>query len=580
MNQLTAYNELVLRLEEHLNIIYPNTNSSELICNILEVFNINEPCKKIRPYSNHWSENDIMLITYGDSIKDESKQPLKTLYNFLQSYLEETINWVHILPFFPYSSDDGFAVIDYLKVNDSLGNWDDIRRINQSYKVMADLVVNHISSRSQWFENFKANKSPGKDYFIEVNENFDITQVVRPRTTPLLKTVQTLTDKKNVWCTFSHDQIDLNFRNPDVLIEILKIIALYLDKGIEIFRLDAVAFLWKKSGSSCVHLPETHEIIKLFRTLLEYKSSNSIIITETNVPNRENLTYFGNSNESHLIYNFSLPPLLIYTLITGNCHHLKSWLMSMPPARMGTTYLNFLASHDGIGLRPVEGLLNEHEVNTLVGTMSSFGGRISTRETGNNIHRPYEINISLYDALQGTSEGGADKWHFKRYICAHTIMMALEGVPAFYIHSIIGTQNDYKKLSNTNQNRSINRHNWKSDELTQHLENPNSCHYKILNELKRLLGIRKKQAAFHPNATQFTLHLGTQVFAFWRQSIDREQSIFSIHNVSDQMITIALSDINLITTDEWHDLITGDKIDYNTISLELEPYQSLWLSNS
>lgn len=579
MKILSEYSELVLRLEQHINVIYPEINASELVCKILEVFAIEQCNDSHLTNSDKWSQNDVMLITYGDSIKDNSSHPLACLYRFLQSKLQDEVTWVHILPFFPYSSDDGFAVIDYLKVNDSLGDWEDITRFTESYSLMADLVVNHISSRSLWFENFKSEKVPGNDFFIEINDEFDISQVVRPRTSPLIKKVQTLNGHKNVWCTFSPDQIDLNFRNPDVLIELIKTIAFYLEKGIKIFRLDAVAFLWKKSGTACIHLQETHEIIKLFRTLIEYKSPESILITETNVPNRENLTYFGNSNEAHLIYNFSLPPLLIYTLITGNCHHLKTWLMSMPPARMGTTYLNFIASHDGIGLRPVEGLLDEQELNTLVSTMSSFGGRISTRETENGSHKPYEINISLFDALQGNVEHGADRWQFERFISAHTIMIALEGVPAFYIHSLLGTQNDYYKLEHTNQYRSINRHVWQTEELNQVLSDSASYHYKVLNELKRLLSIRKQQPAFHPNATQYTLHLGVNVFAFWRQSIDREQSVFSINNISDQRLKIALSDINLITTDEWHDLITGEKVDEATIYLTLQPYQSIWLSN-
>lgn len=584
LNQLNIYSELVLRLEQHLNVIYPECNSSELICQLLKAFEINQSSTPILAHENLWSENDIMLITYGDSIKGQQKHPLKYLYHFLQDNLSDTISWVHVLPFFPYTSDDGFAVIDYLKVNDSLGDWDDIIQLSESYQVMADLVVNHISSRSQWFEEFKSRKLPGKDYFIEVNDEFDISQVVRPRITPLLKSVQSHSDNglsanRKVWCTFSPDQVDLNFRNPDVLIEMVKIINHYINKGIRIFRLDAVAFLWKKSGTSCIHLQETHEIIKLFRTLVEYKCPQAIIITETNVPNRENLTYFGNCNEAHLIYNFSLPPLLIYTLITGKCHHLKTWLMSMPPARMGTSYLNFIASHDGIGLRPIEGLLDEKELNTLVNTMSSFGGLISTRESDTGSHKPYEINISLYDALQGSAEHGTDKWQFDRFICAHTIMIALEGIPAFYIHSLLGTENDYKRFEHTHRNRSINRHIWQTDDLERSLSNPESHHSQILNEIKRLLAIRKKQPAFHPNATQFTLHLGTQIFGFWRQSIDREQSIFSIHNISDESVNIALSDINLIATDEWHDLISGDKINDSVICLDLKPYQSIWLSN-
>jgi sucrose phosphorylase len=579
MIKLNAHSELVLRLEQHLNFIYPNLNSSEIVCRILDIFNLHEPYEDSSAFENHWTENDILMITYGDSIKSPDQKPLNVLYDFMESNLREIITWVHILPFFPYSSDDGFAVIDYLRVNDSLGSWEDIQPFTSNYKLMADLVVNHISSRSQWFENFKLEKNPGKDYFIEINQDFDTSHVVRPRATPLLKEQQTLHDKKEVWCTFSHDQIDLNFHNPEVLLEMLKIIHHYLDKGIKIFRLDAVAFLWKQSGSSCIHLQETHEIIKLFRTLIEFKVPDAIIITETNVPNRENLTYFGNSNEAHLIYNFSLPPLLIFTLITGDCHHLKTWLMSMPPARMGTTYLNFIASHDGIGLRPIEGLLNEVELNQLVSTMSSFGGRISTRATETSLHKPYEINISLYDALQGTAENGPDKWQFKRFICAHTIMLALEGVPAFYIHSLLGTQNDYKKLENTNQYRSINRHVWDKDELNNKLTAADSHHSRVLNELKHLLSIRKAQPAFHPNATQFTLHLGTSIFAFWRQSIDRRQNIFCLHNISSSHHTVNLSDINLISTDDWYDLISNDKIDSSTVSLTLEPYQALWLSN-
>ena len=579
MNKLSAYNELVLRLEQHLNFIYPNENQSELVCRILEALDIGPCYKAITPYANHWSEKDMMLITYGDSIKDQTLPPLQALYRFVQDNLQDCISWIHILPFFPYSSDDGFAVIDYLQVNDSLGSWDDIEQFSHQYQLMADLVVNHISARSQWFENFKADKAPGKDYFIEVDGQYDTSNVVRPRTTPLLKTVQTLSRETQVWCTFSPDQVDLNFHNPDVLIEIIKIIGHYLNKGINIFRLDAVAFLWKKSGSNCIHLQETHELIKLIRTLIEYKSPDAILITETNVPNRENLTYFGNSNEAHLIYNFSLPPLLIYTLISGNCHHLKTWLMSMPPARMGTAYLNFIASHDGIGLRPIEGLLDDNELNTLISTMSSFGGRISTRATENGIHKPYEINISLYDALQGNVEHGPDKWQRQRFICAHTIMMALEGVPAFYIHSLLATQNDYKKVENTNHNRSINRHNWQVDELNQQLADPHSHHARILDELKRIMSIRQQQSAFHPNATQYNLHLGTSIFAFWRQSIDRQQSIFAIHNISDKTQSIALSDINLISTDEWYDLLSNVKIDDEIIALELKPYQTIWLSN-
>ena len=219
-------------------------------------------------------------------------------------------------------------------------------------------------------------------------------------------------------------------------------------------------------------------------------------ITETNVPNRENLTYFGNANEAHAIYNFSLPPLLLNTLVTGNCRHLKTWLMSMPPAQMGTTYLNFIASHDGIGLRPTDGLLTEDEKQRLINTMESFGGRVSYRRAPDGRDQAYEINITLWDALKGTAEGGSDHWQLQRFLCAHTVMLALEGIPAFYIHSLLGTVNDQARVEHTGRLRSINRSQWQIDTLESTLDDPLSHHGKVFHELKRLIGIRRDQPAF------------------------------------------------------------------------------------
>ena len=346
-----------------------------------------------------------------------------------------------------------------------------------------------------------------------------------------------------------------------------------------IFRLDAVAFLWKEPGTPCIHLQQTHELIKILRVLIEHHTPDAVVITETNVPNRENLTYFGNANEAHAIYNFSLPPLLINTLITGNCRHLKTWLMSMPPAQMGTTYLNFIASHDGIGLRPTDGLLDDEERQRLVNTMESFGGKVSYRRTADGRDQPYEMNIALWNALSGTAEGGADHWQLQRYLCAHTIMLALEGIPAFYIHTLLATENDYARVEHTGRFRSINRSQCQLEELEAALADAQSHHGQVFHQLKRLIAIRRAQPAFHPNATQFTLHLGLQLFGFWRQSMRRDQSLFCIHNISSETQTVALGDINLIGTDEWVDLLSGQAITDLTATLTLKPYQSLWLSN-
>ena len=572
-------NNLHHKLATMLDVVYPAIDTGFLADQLLQTMGLARDTPAPPPHQNNWDESDVMLITYADTVQRSGEKPLKTLFLFLEDCLKETISSVHILPFFPYSSDDGFSVMDYLAVNESHGDWEDIERIAGNYKVMVDLVINHMSARSRWFENFKKRVDPGKDYFFEARPTDDLGAVVRPRTSPLLNTVQTDDGERYVWCTFSEDQVDLNFANPQVLNEFVGIIRYYLERGVTIFRLDAVAFLWKEVGSPSIHLQQTHELIKILRLLIEHHTPHGVVITETNVPNRENLTYFGNANEAHVIYNFSLPPLLINTLVTGNCRHLKTWLMSMPPAQMGTTYLNFIASHDGVGLRPTDGLLSEEEKQRLINTMESFGGKVSYRRTPDGKDQPYEMNIALFDALKGTTERGADHWQLHRFLCAHTIMLALEGIPAFYIHSLLGTENDRERVENTGRLRSINRGQWNLDHLESELANPLSHHNKVFAELTRLIAIRRKQSAFHPNATQFTLHLGLQLFGFWRQSMRRDQSIFCIHNITGEIQQVFLGDINLIGTDQWQDLISGLKIDDLSGYLTLKPYQCVWLSN-
>ncbi|MGI2039046.1 sugar phosphorylase [Shewanella frigidimarina] len=578
---MSVMDGLQQKLQQHLRCIYNDVDIGisvpALAEQLIDIMRITEYCQVPEPFVNHWSEKDIIMITYGDSVIQQGERPLTTLAQFIDSYLS-CINAVHILPFFPYSSDDGFSVIDYSSVNEGLGSWADISAIASKRRLMSDLVINHCSSRSLWFENFCKGEGVGHDYFFTAEPDDDLSAVVRPRTSTLLRPTETLSGTQHVWCTFSHDQVDFDFRNPQVLIEFVRIIRQYLDAGVSIFRLDAVAFLWKIVGNKSINLPQTHEVIRLLRTLIEHAQQDAIIITETNIPNTQNLTYFGNANEAHCIYNFSLPPLLINSLITGSCLYLKRWLMSMPPAQDGTTYFNFIASHDGIGLRPAEGLLEEDEIDTLVDTMKQFGGQISSRTTEDGLQKPYEMNIALFDALQGTTKG-KDQWGMQRFICAHTIMLALEGIPGIYIHSLLGTRNDYQKLANTSHNRAINRHRWELNQLTEQLNDASSDHSQVLTELTNLINIRTQQIAFHPNATQFTLHLGLQLFGFWRQSRNRKQSIFCISNVSDQITDLRINELNLIIAEHWVDLLSGQPIQDITQTMPLQPYQTVWISN-
>lgn len=584
---MTAIDHLASRIKAHLDFIYTDKtgklsieqSTQALTEEILQLMRLNEFIATPEPHHNPWTQQDALVITYSDSIKTEGEAPLKTLRDFLRANLTGYINGVHILPFFPWSSDDGFAVIDYLQVNEGHGTWNDISAIASDFNLMTDLVINHCSSRSRWFDNYKKGIEPGASYFIEENPDIDLSHITRPRTSPLLRPTETADGIKNVWCTFSHDQVDLNFANPIVLLEFVKIIRFYLDRGALIFRLDAVAFLWKDIETNSINLPQTHEVIRLIRTLVEHCNTEAIIITETNIPNRENISYFGNANEAHMVYNFSLPPLLLHTLVSGNCVALKNWLMSMPPAQAGTAYLNFIASHDGIGLRPVEGLLGDDETRSLAELMEKNGGKISWRSVDANHMKPYELNIALWDAFKSTLTNEDDGFQFERFISAHTIMLATEGVPAIYVHSLFATTNDYARAENTGHNRAINRHQWDLQQLQTELENPDSHHSKVFQRLKELLTIRKGQPAFHPNATQFTLHLGEQVFGFWRQCANRHQSIFCINNISDQEQCITLSDINLIALDSWWDLLGDQPLEVDAKFITLAPYQSVWLSN-
>jgi len=284
----------------------------------------------------------------------EGEAPLETLRSFMMQRVGKTITGIHILPFFPYTSDDGFSVQNYHEVREDLGGWMHIRRLAREYRVMGDVVINHVSAQSNWFRDFKKGIAPARDYFHVTEPSPALDQVTRPRNLPLLTPVKTPMGPVHVWTTFSPDQIDLNFANPDVLFEFLDIILLYISQGVSVLRLDAIAYLWKRVGTNCIHLPETHEVVKLIRNVLDLLAPHVTIITETNVPHAENVSYFGTGDEAHMVYQFSLPPLLLHALLRGNARWLTQWAAGLQPAPDGCAYFNFTSSHDGVGVRPLE----------------------------------------------------------------------------------------------------------------------------------------------------------------------------------------------------------------------------------
>lgn len=574
MTEKLKKTEILEDIEIHLDKIYPE-NFKEVSENILHVI------EKYTPFISqgnceYWDENDILLITYGDSIISQEHSPLKSLNKFLVEHVDETFSSVHILPFFPYSSDDGFSVIDYRQVNPALGDWEDINLIADKFKLMFDLVINHVSRESLWFSDFIADQHPARDYFISMHPDTDVSHVTRPRNTPLLVPVNTHRGVFHLWATFSEDQIDLDFSNPDVLLEFIDILLYYVSNGARLIRLDAIAFLWKDPQTTCVHLEETHEVVKLLRDIVNHVAPDCILLTETNVPHDENLSYFGDGDEAHMVYQFSLPPLLLHAFNRGTAKYLTQWASSLTPLHKHCTYLNFSASHDGIGLRALEGILPQHEKEGLIECMHRFGGFVSMKANPDGTDTPYEINISYFDAMQGTRRG-TDQWQTSRFICSQAIVLGLQGIPAIYIHSILATPNDLHGVELTGRTRSINRKKWNYEELLPLLESQNTPNYEVFTELKRIIDIRKSEACFHPDAEQEIIDIDPGLFAFTRHDPESNRKLFAIYNVTSVPQQITLSGRPELTDyTDWHDLITDEPVKTILPGVILHPYQFVW----
>lgn len=530
-----------------------------------------------------WSEKDQWVISYGDSIVADGTPPLGVLNHFLQRHLGETISGVHVLPFFPWSSDDGFSVIHYREVNPELGDWSHIRDLASHYDVMGDLVLNHVSRESLWFVDYLTGSLPGRDYFIEVDPDTDVSQVTRPRSSPLLVPVSTRRGTRHLWATFSEDQIDLNFENPDVLLEFVGILLFYLQQGVRIIRLDAVAFLWKRLGTACIHLPETHTVVRLLRAIVDEIAPGTLIITETNVPHAENISYFGLErlaegppDEAHMVYQFALPPLLLHTLTRGEASTLQGWLSSLPVLPEHCTYLNFTASHDGIGVRPLEGLLPDHERDALLELMHRFGGFVSMRSNPDGSDTPYEINITWFEAMRGTRRG-PDPWQIARFLCSQAIMLSLQGIPALYLHTLTGTLNDVEGVERSGRLRSINRRRWPLDELELLLESPSTPTHDVFHALRRLLDLRRQEPCFHPNVPQQVISTPAELLAIERGPLADGRRLLALFNVTDRRIALDQGGEALtqrLQQHAWQPLDTSSSLHPPA---SLPPYAVLWL---
>ena len=517
---------------------------------------------------------DAMLIVYADSVVARGRPPLETLGEFTKRHIGGAFGRLHVLPFFPSSSDDGFAVIDYRRVDHRLGDWENVRALTQRYDTMFDLVINHCSRESLWFADFVGGRDPGRHYFITLPEESDTSAVVRPRTSPLVSAVHTYAGIRHVWNTFSDDQVDLDFTNPAVLREFADILFFYVAQGARLIRLDAIAFLWKRLGTSCMSLPETHAVVRIMRLLLDYARAGVRLLTETNVPHEENVSYFGDGDEAHMVYQFSLSPLLLYSYAFGNASYLTAWAARLAPPPDGCTYANMFASHDGIGLRPLEGLVPDGEVARLVERMHERGGFVtlrqaSRRESGDGL-KPYEINIAPFSAFGGRSGD------LNAYLAAHTLLVSFQGVPAIYIHSLLATPNDLELVEATGRTRSINRGQWQLSDLEERLADPSSDQSQALDHFKRILALRSAQEAFGTAARQRILPSPPGAFIMRREG--GKQAILVIASVLDRPQRLPRTGLG-IDPATYVDLLSGSGLSVAD-GIPLGPHQVLWLDVS
>jgi len=501
---------------------------------------------------NSLTEKDSILITYGDQVKEYGTPHLRTLERFCKKYIEGKVSSLHILPFFPWSSDDGFSIRDYRQVDPALGNWADIDNLGRSFRLMIDGVINHASVQGEWFKAFLRNEKPYRDYFLVVNNDPNLSMVVRPRALPLLTEFQTAAGLRKVWTTFSADQADLNYHNPEVLLEIVDILLLYAKHGAQFIRLDAIAYLWKEIGTSCINLPQAHAVIQLLRFVFNEAAPHIRLITETNIPHKDNISYFGNGkNEAQLIYNFALPPLILHTFLTGNCRALAKWAGNLEYPSSEATFINFLASHDGIGLNPVRGILSQKEIDYLIDQTKHHGGLISYKENPDGTSSFYEMNINYFDALSNPACNESNQLQIDRFMAAHAIMLSLRGVPGIYFHSFFGSRGWKEGVRLTHQNRQINRQKFERAELEKELNDPLSLRSQVVMRFNQLLGQRNGSSAFHPQASQEILDMGSHIFAVLRKSPDGRSSILCLQNITSQTRS------------------SGKYI--------LQPYQTLWI---
>lgn len=478
-------------------------------------------------------ENTIQLITYPDSLGDN----LSELSAVLDNHITDAVGGVHILPFYPSSADRGFTPLTHMKVDPAFGTWEDILQITKNYRVMSDLMVNHISSESELFKDYRARAeySPYSDYFIGANkfshhiprhyheneqnahvdmhygsrrfqqllENYVIRpieslmkrarkidiifhkqgvnrmllkKIYRPRPgSPFIPFTFANKTTRYLWCTFSKDQIDLDVSNPSVRKMFRDAIVHAAQNGISLIRLDAVGYACKRRGTNNFLLPETYDLIA---SLSEIAHRHGVkILPEVHSDYCTQLDLSGRNGVDY-VYDFQLPLLVLQALFSG-CHcHLVRWLQLR-----SNNMITILDTHDGLPVPDVEGLLTSSEIEATIVYVNKKGGNAAMRASGENAQNVdvYQLNVTYFSALDEDDD---------MYIAARAIQFFIPGIPQVYYVGLFAGKNDIDRLERTGIGRDINRHSYSLDEIKEEMKRP------VVKRLMRLMRFRNTQPSF------------------------------------------------------------------------------------
>ncbi len=583
-DQVTGAEEQLEKLRCLIQRIYKDHSAEELDSmwsQLLQILEENS-AQEIDFQTNSCScldSSTAVLITYADTVFTFNEPTLKTLKYLIDNYLGNLASVIHVLPFLCSTSDGGFAVSSYEKIEDRFGTWEDLKNLSSDHVIMADLVLNHVSSSHPWVQQFKNGIEPGKKYILNPSITDNWENVIRPRNTSLFTSIYTKDGHKNVWTTFGSDQVDLNWKEPSIFLEFLKLIVKYIKHGVGWIRLDAIGFIWKKPSTTCLHMEEVHHVVKALRILLKNIHSSSILLTETNVPEKENISYINPGDEAHLAYNFPLPPLLLESLISNKADLINKWLSSWPDLPIKTGFLNFTASHDGIGLRALEGLMEPSRIHKLLVECETRGGLVSHRRMPNGEDQPYELNISWWSAM---SNSGTNRQYlqFEKYILSQLFIIALKGVPAFYLPTIMTSENDTSRFLKTGERRDLNREKFDKEQLIELLNDKNSLASRSLILLRHAMKTRGLYEAFDPEQPMNCYSKDHNDIVVISRGID-EDKIFAIHNMTNLRLSFCIEDnlgIKLKPQFVWKDLLNS-RI-YNNNTIELKPYWVCWLKKT